>query len=282
MIKHAKLYITILVILVLSGSNKPVYSQSKKPRIRLKVLYVKDMPQKRFLIISARYRVKKKYIPAPKVKFDIYHNLTKDSSVLIGKVILSRKGSAKLKLPKQINNLNFTVVLADTLKYKKASKTLNLTDANLETYVIKHKGLNYLEAKLTKSSNNEPIQDAVISLVVKRTFKSLNLGDKEFYLTDKEGKVKALIPKNIPAINGVLTLNALLDGENVYGTVKAFTVAHIGITAKENKEFDERKLWSAKGKEPIFLTIIAISLIVVVSTAIFQVVYNIYRISKTG
>lgn len=279
------MHITIkyLVVVLSFYLTTPLFSQTQKNKIRLTVQYENEMNHAKYLILSAKFKENKKFIPAQDVSFLIYQNFQNDTSLLIAKAVLSKKGRAKIKLHKNIDNfnLNFSIKLVDTLNFKPLTKKLNIKDVSLSTQILKEDQKNFIVATLTDAFTKKPVSRRPLKIRVKRTFKDLNLGDKELYFTDSNGSVKVRIPEGIPAINGVLTLNVILEDDDTYGTVRAFTVTPLGEIIIEETSFDERSLFSARGKEPMFLFFISVSLAVIVWTAIIKVVYNIYKIYKS-
>jgi len=258
------------------------FGQSKKIKLRASVGYIKEMNHAKYLVLTAKFKEGKKFIPAQGASFLVYQNFKNDSSLLIAKAILTKQGRAKIKLHKNIDNqnLNFSIKLLDTIKFKPLLKNLKIKDAYLATQIVNENQKNFIVISLTDAYTKMPLSRKPLSVYVKRSFKELNLGDKELYFTDKEGRVRVLIPKGIPAINNILTLNVALEEDDTYGTVKAFAVTRLGETINEDTSFDERKLWSARGKEPMFLFLLSVSLIVIIWTAIIHVIYNIFKISK--
>jgi hypothetical protein len=258
------------------------FAQQDKYKLRLNVNYIKEMNHARYLEFKSFYKVHKKRYFADKTKLLVYQYTNDTLEKLIGKVTLNKKGKAKLKLPEylHLNLLKYIIKLGDNKKFKPINKRISIKDALLDVYVNKEKKDNYLYAVLTDTKSGSPIKGKALKAQVKRSFKNLNLGNKEQYLTDTQGQIKVKIPKDIPTINKGLTLNIILDDDDVYGTIKTFIVVPLGKPIVENNSFDERKLWSSRGKAPFFLFFISISLFVIIWTNLVNVVYKIYKIYK--
>jgi len=258
------------------------FAQQDKYKLRLNVNYIKEMNHARYLEFKSFYKVHKKRYFAYKTKLLVYQYANDTIEKLIGKVTLNKKGKAKLKLPKylNLNSLRYRISLKDNKKFKPLNKRILIKDALLDVRVDKEREENYLYAVLTDTKSGNPIKGKALKAEVKRSFKNLNLGNKEEYITDIQGQIKVKIPKGIPTINKGLTLNIILDDDDIYGTIKTFIVVPLGTPVVENNSFEERKLWSSRGKAPYFLFFISISLFVIIWTNLANVVYKIYKIYK--
>ena len=86
---------------------------------------------------------------------------------------------------------------------------------------------------------------------------------------------------DIPGVDGVLTLEVVLNDSDDYGTVKALITAPIGIPIVEESTYDQRTLWSPRDKTPISILVFANLLIFGIWGMLFYLMYNLFKISKS-
>ena len=84
------------------------------------------------------------------------------------------------------------------------------------------------------------------------------------YNTDDDGEIQVPIEDGIPGIEGNLKLEVVLSESDDYGTVIAQLTAPIGTVIVDESTFDQRTMWSPRGKTPIFLLTLTYSFIFIV------------------
>ena len=104
---------------------------------------------------------------------------------------------------------------------------------------------------------------------------------EEFNDTDEDGAISVPIEGNIPGVDGYLTFEVVLNESDDFGTVKALISGDIGIPIVDESTFDQRTMWSPRGKTPIFLLLITYSGIFVVWGIIVYLILNLYKIVKS-
>ncbi|PHS54644.1 MAG: hypothetical protein COB01_00410 [Lutibacter sp.] len=282
-------YIRSLFFVLLSVFifNTGFAQKVKKNKVRLKAQYVKVMDSEIYFDISATSKVKRKNIKVANIELNIYNTL-EDKKILIGKTITNMKGKSRFSL-KDLNSLqqdtitnfyNILITFKGDDTFKKAKKSISFKNAEINAKVITKDSINYISATLTDSSSGEPIQEESLIVQIQRLFRALQIGE-EFNYTDDAGTILVPIEEGIPGVNGNLAIEVVLSDSDDYGTVKAIVKAPIGKHIVDESTFDERTMWSARNKTPIFLLIFPNLLIFGVWGLIIYLFINLFKITKS-
>lgn len=274
------------VFIFILGSSRLYAQKEKKNKARINVEYVKIMDGEIYFNIKASARIKKKTVPINNIELTIYNEID-DEEVELGKSKTNNKGETTFSL-KGINSIkkdtsntyNILVSFSGNDSFKKAKKSISFKDANIEAKIITKDSVNYVTAILTDAETKSPIEDQSLTVQVQRLFKPLLIGE-EFNDTDEDGAISVPIEGNIPGVGGNLTLEVVLNESDDFGTVIAKVSGSIGVPIVDESTFDERTMWSPRGKTPIFLLLITYSGIFVVWGIIVYLILNLYKIIKS-
>ena len=140
--------------------------------------------------------------------------------------------------------------------------------------------INYVSAKLLDVMTDSSVAEAALDVRVDRLFRPLRIGDTSFE-TDENGEIEVAIEDGIPGVDGNLKLEVVLNESDDYGTVIASVVAPIGTVIVDESTFDQRTMWSPRGKTPIFLLTLTYSFIFVVWGIFIYLFINLVRIFKS-
>ena len=269
----------------LMGSSGLYAQKEKKNRARLNVEYVKIMDGEIYFNVKASARINKKNIPVSQIDLDIF-NLLDDEKITLGKIKTNHKGEGRLTL-KDISSIktdssnvyNIQLIFKGNDTFKNAKKTISFKDVSISAKIITKDSINYVEAALNDSSTNEPILGESLKVQVERLFSPLLIGD-EFNETDDEGKILVPIEDGIPGVDGNLNIEVVLDESDNYGTVKAVVMGNIGVPITDESTFDQRTMWSPRGKTPIFLLFLTYTWIFIVWGIIAYLIVNLFKIVK--
>ena len=177
-----------------------------------------------------------------------------------------------------VNNIN--IIFKGNENYKKASKSLSFKDAIIEANLVTKDSVNYVSAKLIDKATDSVISGESLNVQVKRLFRSLKIGE-EFNYTDDKGSIMVPVENGIPGVDGILTLEVVLNDNDDYGTVQASFNAPIGVQIKEESTFDDRTMWSPRNKTPYFLLVVPNLLTFGIWGIIFFLIFSLYKIGKS-
>ena len=281
------IFLAFISVVLLTTSFQNIYAQkAKKNKVRLKAQYVKIMDGEIYFDISATSRVKKKNVSVSHVDILVYNEVD-DEKIKLGEATTNVVGKSKFALP-NINALKpdstntYTVSFSfkgnDT--FKKAKKSISFKNADINAKVITKDSINYITATLIDTSIDNPIIEESLNVQVERLFRPLPIGE-EFNYTDENGTILVPIEEGIPGVDGILTLEVVLNDSDDYGTVKALVKAPVGVPIIEESTFNERTMWSPRNKTPIFLLIFPNILIFGIWGLFIYLIINLFKISKS-
>jgi hypothetical protein len=129
-------------------------------------------------------------------------------------------------------------------------------------------------------SLGNPVPDLDVYFYVERTFNPLPIGDI-FNTTDEEGKVTIEFPADLPGDTlGNVNIIARIQESDEFEDTEVNRVINWGVPLELDDYSNKRSLWAAGANAPIPLLILVNSLILIVWSIIFYMVYQLYRISK--
>lgn len=274
------------VLFFFMGSANLFAQKAKKNKARINVEYVKLMNGKIFFNIKASSRVNKETIALSNIDLTVY-NVLDDEDIELGTARTNAKGESSFSL-NSINAIkadstdtyHILVAFAGNDAFKKAKKSIEFKDANIEAKIITKDSVNYVTAVLTDAKTNEPIADQLLRVQVQRLFKPLRIGE-EFNSTDEEGAISVAVEEGIPGLDGNLTLEVVLNESDDYGTIKSMVTGNIGVAFVDESTYDQRTMWSPRGKTPYFLLFLTYSGIFVAWGFIVYLFINLFKLSKS-
>lgn len=132
------------------------------------------------------------------------------------------------------------------------------------------------------SDSSLPVKEKEVHLFVKGLYSELEV--TKAVTTDENGVAEFNFPTNLPSSNnGMLTLIARIVKDETFGTVEAKSDVKWGAEAKkESAEWGNRSLSASREKAPMFLVIASTLIICFIWGTIFYVVFQLFKIKKSG
>lgn len=278
-------FLFILIALGL-GTNNDLYAQNKKNKARINADYVKVIGGEHFLNIKASARIDKKTVEVSHIDLQILQELN-DEEIEIGKTTTDASGISKFII-KDFANLqpdssgvyNLIISFDGNDSFRKASRDVSFRNADIEAKWIVKDSVNYVNARLIDTQLDSALAEIPLTVRVDRLFRPLKIGE-DFYDTDDDGEIQVPIEDGIPGIDGNLKLEVVLSESDDYGTVIAQLTAPIGTVIVDKSTFDQRTMWSPRGKTPIFLLALTYSFIFIVWGIFIYLFINLVRIIKS-
>jgi len=274
--------VLLSVFLVTSSFAQKV----KKEKVRLKSQYVKIMDGEVYFDIKAAAKVNRQNVDVTDIDLTIYNEFN-DEKVKLGKATTNKKGEAKFALkslaeltPDSTNTYNVIISFKGNDTFKKASKTINFKNADINAKLVTIDSVNYITATLVNKATDSAIVNQLLKVQVQRLFKPLRIG-KEFNMTDEDGTIIAEVKEGIPGLDGNLAIEVVLNDSELFGTVKAIVNAPVGTPIVDESTFDQRTMWSPRNKTPLFLLIFPNILIFGIWGLIIYLITNLIKIKKS-
>lgn len=279
-------FLFILVTLGLGTKGNDLYAQTKKNRARINADYVKVIGGEHYLNIKASARIDKKNIEVSNIDLQILQEFN-DEEIEIGTTSTDASGLSKFVIedfskimPDSSGVYHLIVHFPGNNSFKKVSRDVSFKDADIKTRWIVKDSVNYVEAKLIETHSDSALAEMPLRVNVERLFRPLRIGD-DSYDTDDSGEIMVPVEDGIPGINGNLKLEVVLHESDDYGSVIAKLNAPIGTLIVDESTFDQRTMWSPRGKTPIFLLAVTYSFIFVVWGIFVYLFINLVRIFKS-
>jgi hypothetical protein len=276
----------ILVSLGLGTAVNDLYAQNKKNRARINADYVKVIGGEHYLNIKASARIDKQTVEVSHINLSILLELN-DEEIEIGKTTTNASGISKFIIedfgklqPDSLGVYHLLVSFDGNDSFKKTSKEVSFKNADIEAKWVVKDSVNYVNARLIDTKLDSALADIPLVVRVDRLFRPLKIGE-DFYDTDDDGQIEVAVPEGIPGVDGNLKLEVLLSESDDYGTVIAQLIAPIGTVIVDESTFDQRTMWSPRGKTPIFLLTLTYSFIFIVWGIFIYLLINLVRIIKS-
>ena len=275
-----------LFIGILSNCSEIHAQGKKKNRARINVDYVKVIDKEHYLNIKASARVDKKTIELANLDLNIYQ-LVDDEEIELGSVKTDAAGLSKYTFknfddlkPDSLGMYNILVSFDGNDDFRKASREVNFKDADINVDWIKKDSLNYVKATLIEKITDSALVEMPLRVQVERLFRPLTIGE-DYYETDESGEIEVEVENGIPGVNGNLNIEVVLSESDDYGTIISKVTAPIGTVIVDESSYDNRTMWSPRGKTPYFLLGVTYSFIIVVWGLFIYLFINLVRIFKS-
>ena len=277
------LMISMIFTLFLSSE---MVAQQKKERVRLNADYFKVTGKEHYLDIKASARIDRQTVPVSNIDLTVAMVLDDEESE-IGTTKTNSQGTARFVIedfsalkPDSTDVYNLIVIFDGNDTFKKASRDITFRDATIVTELVERDSLNFISARVTDTALDSALTETDLNVQVERLFRPWKIGE-DYYTTDDDGNIEVEIPEGIPGVDGVLNLEVVLKESDDYGTVKTVLSAPVGDVIVDESTFDQRTMWSPRGKTPIVLLVVTYSFIIIVWGIFLYLAYNLFRIVKS-
>jgi len=276
----------LVISLNLISGHFEMNAQTKKNKARINADYVQHINGEHYLNIKASARIDKKTVEVAHIELNILQELNEEE-IEIGKTRTDASGISKFII-EDFSNLeadslgfyNLVVSFAGNESFKRASRDVSFRNADIEAKWVVKDSINYVQAKLIDTQLDSALVEMPLSVRVERLFRPLKIGE-DYYDTDENGEIEVAVEDGIPGIDGNLKIEVVLNESDDYGTVIAHITAPIGTVIVDESTFDQRTMWSPRGKTPIFLLTLTYSFIIIVWGIFLYLFINLVRIIKS-
>ena len=208
----------------------------------------------------------------------------------LGSSVTNEEGAAYCQVPASAKEMwngspkpSLLVEAAETGQYEAGSANFELTHARLwiDTGADK-KIIATLREK--RDSGWFPVKGVDIKVAVRRQGGDLNVNETQSFSTDSIGQVIADFKRDsLPGdTTGQLLLVAKVEDHDAYGNLSVEKAVPWGVHIKFVSLYDRRTLYARRGKSPVWLEIIAYSIIVGVWGILIFVVLQIRKLKLLG
>ena len=129
-----------------------------------------------------------------------------------------------------------------------------------------------------------PVKGVELKVAVKRMDGDLNISETQSYTTDSTGAISAEFKRDsLPGdINSSLILVAKVEDNDQYGNLSVEKTVRWGSKFKYETNFYNRTLFARRGQSPMWLELMAYSIILAVWGVLIYLIIQLYKIKKIG
>jgi len=279
------LFSTFCLLLVTQYLN----AQSVKNDLLISLAYYNNNNHTQYLKATAKSKVNGKFQQVANISLTFYID-DSETKVLLGKAITDHSGNAVMQIKSVASEIwkssatqSFSVSAQSDKLYNSSDATVSIVKAKISLDTLEDKTIVATLFEL-KDSIWTPVKEVDLRVAVKRMLGELNVGETATYTTDSLGLVSAEFARDsLPGdAKGNLILIAKLDDHELYGNLTAELLVPWGVQPIVQSSFNERSLFARKGLTPIWLELLAYSIILIVWSIIVYLIFQIKKIIKLG
>ncbi|HTI06979.1 MAG TPA: hypothetical protein VL832_00445 [Puia sp.] len=281
--------LALLTIGELTAAQETTKQDSTRNDVLVTVGYHNVNNQWSYLSVHAKAKLNGKFQSVKGAKFHVY--LDKDSAgTLVGDLVTDDKGDAVTTLKPSLKDqwksgtTHTFIALYDGDAHYNASKTEAVVkEARLKVDTAEGRNI-VVSVEELKDGAWTPVKAVEIKVAVKRLQSDMPVSDKESFTTDSTGKITAEFKRDgLPGGDkGLLTLIAKVEDNDTYGNLQVEKTVPWGAVLKPVSNFDERSLWAARFKTPVWLLLMEYFIFFSVWSVLIYLVFQIARIKKAG
>ncbi|MGI9137462.1 MAG: hypothetical protein ACR2IM_00330 [Sediminibacterium sp.] len=264
--------------------------KAEKGTLVVGVRYFNNNNKTQHLVFKTKSKVDGKFKNIPAIHLSIYITSSTEKENLLGTVTTNDVGDAVLLIPPSAKtewvkspNQTFVAISKSTPQFDEAKGELTITKAKLQIDTVEGKIVN---ARLVAFIDTvwTPIANVEMQIGVKRLDGNLSINETPTFTTDSLGATTAEFKRDsLPGDSkGNLILVASVIDNEVYGNLTAEVTVPWGAKFSHISNFDHRTLFARRGHSPIWLELLAYSIVVAVWGIIIFLILQIAKIKKLG
>ncbi len=246
-----------------------------------------------YVVVTAKSKIDGRFKQIKGAEIKIY--LDKDSAgkplALISKVVTNAKGEAGAILsPELLNqwktstNHTFIATYDKTAQFDETSADISISKSRLIIDTADDKNITATFNEF-KDGNWIPVKGVELKLAVKRLGGDLQIGEEQSFTTDSLGRVKGELKKlGLPGDEkGNIIIVAKIEDNDKYGNLRVEKSIPWGkVFIPDHTFFQQSALWASRFHSPIWLVILAYSIIIGVWGTLIYLIMLLLKIKKLG
>ena len=282
--------VALLMLFISPGAK----AQDNKKTLLVDVIYHLKLDKNAvpFVEVFTKIKVDRSFIPVKNIQAKIFIGDTLAAN-LLGNVTTDENGRAIVGIPESVKNIwdssatvSFKAITDATKEYESAEGESTITKGKIEIDTTSDGTTRSIVAKFLalNGKNWEPVNNVDLKVIVKRSIGNLSAGDADTYTTDSTGQVSVDFNKIGIAgdATGMITIVAKTEDNDTYGNVSIEKQVPWGSPFVAKDEFDLHSLFATRDKAPIWLMLLATSIIIGVWGVLVYLVRQIVIIKKQG
>jgi len=279
--------IGFIVLFICKGIN--VLAQETKNDLLLNLSYFNNNNSYIYLKAIAKTKIDGKFQLVKDVTISFY--VTKDSAGnLLGTAVTNNKGEAVLLIPATAKNTwsksvkqSFVAVSTANKQFDETKANTDITKAKLQIDTAENKMITVKVLEL-KDTSWVAVKGVELKVAVKRMDADLGVSETQTYATDSTGTINAEFKRDgLPGDSkGNLILVAKVEDNDQYGNLSVEKSVPWGAIPSYQTNFFKRTLFARRGQSPLWLELLAYSIIVAVWAVLIYLILQLNKIKKLG
>ncbi len=290
--KHNYLFPAMVLFSLISIASVAQTAAKNATRndLLLSLGYFNTNNQTQYLSAKAKTKIDGKFQMVSGISLSFYISNDSSAANLLGKAVTDAKGNAYLLIPpaaqsewKKSVKQSFVAVFAASNLYDETKANVQIAKAKLKIDTAADKKITVTALEL-KDTSWVPVKGVELKVAVKRMGGDLNVSETQTYTTDSTGTISAEFKRDSLAgdAKGNLVLIAKVEDNDTYGNFSAEQTVPWGIKTEYLSAYDKRTLFARRGHSPIWLEIMAYSIIVAVWGVLIYLIGQMRKIKALG
>jgi hypothetical protein len=270
-----------------------IFAQSEKSGLMLNLRHFTENNSSQYLKVQVQLKANNKLQPMKDAVVKVYLDSVSLTN-LIAKIKTDENGSAQTIVPAGLKNIwaaasnhKFIAIAKANPKEEGTTTELEIAKSKIEIDTLNENGTRSVTATVFSYNKGEwlPAKDVEMKIGVERLGGSLKIGDEETYTTDSLGQVKGDFKlDSLPANDkkGNIVLVAKVEDNDQFGNLLIEKTVPWGKYYQHENTFGQRSLWAARFKAPLWLLLMAYSIVAAVWGVIVYLIIQIFRMKKLG
>lgn len=284
----------LIILLLLAGicTTKIQAQETEQPPVNLNLKYYLPENKVPFIKVITNRKVGRQFEAVKGITVNVYLNSIAANN-LLGKVVTAANGEGRVAFPQSVkaswdslDQFNIVAASVPAGKEEQLNAELVVKKAILFLDTVLEDGVRTVTAQLKEKRNNAwvAVPDVEMKLKIKRLLGNLTVGDEETYTADTSGTASAPFLKDSMRgdAKGNLILVARVEDNDDYGNLVVEKTVPWGKAAKAETDFWHRSLWSTGNRAPVWLIVIAVSIVIGVWGTLIYLVRQVVKIKKIG
>ncbi|HXB45065.1 MAG TPA: hypothetical protein VNV85_13450 [Puia sp.] len=285
---NKKFILSAYIALFFSGFT--AFSQpAQKGNLSIALSYFTDNNKLPYISVKVKTKVKGRFTNVSDIPLKLYLN-NDSAGNLIKAIVTNEKGEAAAIIPPSLKNQwissvkhSFLATFDGDKKFEPAKADLSVGKAKILIDTTSDKKIVARVFEL-KDTSWVPVKGVDVIFAIKRLDAYLNVNETATFTTDSTGQASADFKRDkIPGdANGNIVIVAKVDDNDQYGNLLIEKTVPWGAKFIPVNNFDKRTLFATSAKAPVWLLLIAGSIVISVWGVMVLLVINLFKIKKLG
>jgi hypothetical protein len=284
-----KIFASLLFVALLATGYNGFSQGQQKADLSVNISYFNVNNRIPYVSVNVKSKINGRFQPIGGIPLKLF--LDKDSAgTFIGRVVTNDKGAAVTNIPASVKkewnssaSHTFLATFDGSKRFEAAKADLTVGRAIILMSVTDDRKITASVFEM-KDKILVPLKGIDLKIAVKRLGGDLPVNETPTFTSDSTGQASADFKRDsIPGdANGNITLIAKMEDNEQFGNLSIEKVVPWGTRFHYKSAFNERTLFATRDKAPVWLQMIAYSIIIAVWGILVYLVMNVLNIKKLG